>query len=418
MNISILCNGTRGDVQALVYLSNELKSRGSRVTISAGSNFRDLIEESGHYFVPTPVNLQDYFGSDEGKKLLKESSGNLIRFFREMKKIASKFTEETLQAYFNACESSDLIITTTGAVGDVYIARHYKVPLVEVQLQPLIKTGDFSYPLLNIDLKLGFLRKFSFRLIDFMLWQIFKRDIKRWHKSFIGDLISFKSGVFAQRTRDSKLILGGYSPLLVQKPSDWPEKAKITGFYRNSNPEVELSSAVTDFLEKGKPPIYIGFGSMSVNKKEEITSLLSEVLDKTDFRIMCCACWSKIDFPVKSERLLILDEVNHRLLFPLTGGIVHHGGAGTTAEALAAGIPQLILPFSADQPFWADRIYKAGVSVKPVKLKRKNIETIVSRISDFKSKELVSKSKDLSKLILNENGLKMSADLILDVMKN
>ncbi len=179
MNISILCNGTRGDVQALVYLSEELKSRGCRVTISAGSNFRNLVEASGLYFVPTPVNLQDYFGSDEGKKLLKESSGNPIRFFREMKKIASKFTGETLKAYFNACVSSDLIITTTGAVGDVYIARHYKVPLVEVQLQPLIKTGDFSYPLLNIDLKLGVLRKFSFRLIDFMLWQIFKKDIKR-----------------------------------------------------------------------------------------------------------------------------------------------------------------------------------------------------------------------------------------------
>jgi UDP:flavonoid glycosyltransferase YjiC (YdhE family) len=80
------------------------------------------------------------------------------------------------------------------------------------------------------------------------------------------------------------------------------------------------------------------------------------------------------------DDVLAIDTVPHDWLFPRTAAVVHHAGAGTTGAGLRAGVPAVPVPVLADQPFWADRLARLGVSPGAVRLKRLSVERLAQLI--------------------------------------
>ncbi|HET7090157.1 MAG TPA: nucleotide disphospho-sugar-binding domain-containing protein, partial [Anaerolineae bacterium] len=78
--------------------------------------------------------------------------------------------------------------------------------------------------------------------------------------------------------------------------------------------------------------------------------------------------------------MLKIDAVPHEWLFPRMAAIVHHGGAGTTAEAVRAGVPSIVTPFFADQPFWGQRIADLGVGPAPIPQRRLTTQKLAEAI--------------------------------------
>jgi len=124
VNICILTNGTRGDIQPLIYLGQELFKNGYCVTMAASDNFAVLIESAGLIHKTMPVNLQEYLESEEGRLWMKRVSKNPFALIGDLWKMIPRLALSTLDSYWSACQDTDLIITTAGALGDVIIRQY------------------------------------------------------------------------------------------------------------------------------------------------------------------------------------------------------------------------------------------------------------------------------------------------------
>jgi vancomycin aglycone glucosyltransferase len=120
-----------------------------------------------------------------------------------------------------------------------------------------------------------------------------------------------------------------------------------------------LPSDLEAFIESGGPPISAGFGSMPT--AGDMTRRLIGAARAVDRRIIVSRGWADLDLIDDAPDCIAVGDVSHDVLFPRVAAVVHHGGAGTTAAAARAGIPQVITPVFADQFYWASRIVELGV---------------------------------------------------------
>src|SRR5690606_35862025 len=128
--------------------------------------------------------------------------------------------------------------------------------------------------------------------------------------------------------------------------------------------------ALEAFLDAGEPPVYIGFGSMAGRDPEAMTALVVEALALCGRRGLLLTGWGGLHAGAVPESIFVLDAAPHSWLFPRMAAVVHHGGAGTTAEGLRAGVPAVVVPFLFDQPFWGARIEALGVGPAPIPRKQ------------------------------------------------
>jgi UDP:flavonoid glycosyltransferase YjiC (YdhE family) len=128
---------------------------------------------------------------------------------------------------------------------------------------------------------------------------------------------------------------------------------------------LQLPTAVDDdvaaWISAGAPPIYFGFGSMPVRSAADAVAMISAVCAELDERALICSGWTDFGGVAGDDRVKVVRQVNHAAVFPRCRAVVHHGGAGTTAAGLRAGVPSLILWITSDQPIWAAQVKRLKV---------------------------------------------------------
>ncbi len=176
----------------------------------------------------------------------------------------------------------------------------------------------------------------------------------------------------AAALRSGARTLHAYSPALFPKPADWdPERDPLTGAWRLSAEDalaIEGDHGDPGFaawLEDGPPPVYLGFGSMPVFADSALLELAGDLAEALDLRVVLGAGWTNLEGPDCDlpEGVAVAQDCSHEWLFERCCAVVHHGGAGTTHAASASGLPQVVCPVFADQPFWARRVRAAGAGV-------------------------------------------------------
>jgi UDP:flavonoid glycosyltransferase YjiC (YdhE family) len=257
------------------------------------------------------------------------------------------------------------------------------VPHVSTPLQPTLlatrsgaatasapRPGHFSW--LNWLLGKLLLEPFGWRLVG-ELQNRFRRDVL---------------GLPAQTRRQNAqrlaraLVVQGFSEHVVPHPPDWPERVHTTGYWfldegRDWLPPEPLER----FLEAGEPPVYIGFGSMTGHDPERVTRLLLDAVRLSGRRAVLQSGWASLGSGAPlPDAVFLLDAAPHARLFPRMAAVVHHGGAGTTGEGLRAGVPTLIVPHMADQPFWGSRVAALGVGPAPIPRNRLTPERLANAI--------------------------------------
>lgn len=164
-----------------------------------------------------------------------------------------------------------------------------------------------------------------------------------------------------------------------------------------------LSDELKRFLEGGKKPIVITFSSMLLSEPESFMCKLVQALKAADERAVILTGNSGITGN-SGKDCFFTESCPHLSLFQYAKGVVHHGGAGTMAAALKSGIPQQIIPFSVDQPFWADRLYKLGYGLKPLKEKNLSTDDLVNSFKMMNDSVLQMKVKQIGEKINAEKG--------------
>jgi len=112
------------------------------------------------------------------------------------------------------------------------------------------------------------------------------------------------------------------------------------------------------------------------------------------------------------EGMFILDKAPHSWLFPRMAAVIHHGGAGTTAAGLRAGVPAVVIPFSNDQFAWGKRLFELGVASKPIPRKVLTSEKLSIAINDALSKTTKEAAEKMGTQIRSENGLNIAVKII------
>lgn len=169
---------------------------------------------------------------------------------------------------------------------------------------------------------------------------------------------------------------------LAEAPSDSQIKWKQRG-YPFLRQGIELPGEVIDFIKSGSTPIYMGFGSMPSDDSEAFVRLLAKAATNVGRRLILSEGWARLgEMSTSRNRLLVVRNVPHDKLFEHVACVVHHGGAGTTATAARAGVPQLVVPHMTDQFYWGERVFDKSLGPKPIFHSRLSEARLTSALSE------------------------------------
>ncbi len=405
MKIAIVAMGSRGDVQPYVALGVGLKAAGHSVKLVTHENFEPLVTSHGLTFCPMPGNVQEVVESPEIRALLEK--GDFLAINAHTSKLMKTVSIEWAKAGLVACEGADLLI---GGVGDLTrtLAEKFQIPMLEAYLFPYTPTKAFPAVLFPVGLsKLGgIVNWLSHQLMRQIMWQSSRSHNQRMRSK----VLNLPAAPFFGPKNDPKITplptLYGFSPSVIQKPRDW-KNTEVTGnWFLDATPDWTPPEDLVEFLAKGPAPVYIGFGSMGSRNPEETADLVLKAIAKTGQRAILQSGWGGLAAENLPENVLLVKSVPHAWLFPKMAAVVHHGGAGTTAAGLRAGVPSVVIPFFGDQPFWGNRIMKLGVGPAPIPRKQLTADRLAQAIQTMVGDpEMRRRSAELGAKIQAEDGV-------------
>ena len=212
---------------------------------------------------------------------------------------------------------------------------------------------------------------------------------------------------FGDLDRQQQLLLYAYSAAVAPPPPDWGKWIEVTGYWFLDRPtDWRPPPALAAFLDEGPPPVCIGFGSMTNRDPTELARTVARALDLTGQRAVVLTGWGGLPPGELPREIFAIDSVPHDWLFPRVAAVVHHGGAGTTAAGLRAGVPTIIVPFFADQFFWGKRVFDLGVGPRPIPRKRLDADTLATAIwAATTDPDMHGRASALSERIRAEDGV-------------
>ncbi len=363
MHIAVVALDTRGGVQPYTALALGLQRAGHTVRMLAPADAAPGVAARG---------IEAVGLSGPGAEEVRRAGGVAEMSPRARNRLMRARGAETgrsAREALDACADVDLL---TGGVGGmvvgVAVAEKLGRPFVEAHLQPLgPPTAAFPGPLVALPDRLGAPgRRLSHRLtaraVDLMLGAT-----TRHARTAVLGLPARPAP-----PRPGLPVLYGFSPLVVPPPPEWGPERHVTGYWTLPDGETWTPpAALAAFLAAGPPPVAVGFGSMVGRDPAGLAALVVDAARRAGVRVLLLSGWGGLDAAgLAGDDVLALDQAPHDWLFPRCAAVVHHGGAGTTGAALAAGVPAVVVPFGVDQPFWASRVVALGAGPAPVPRRR------------------------------------------------
>ena len=296
------------------------------------------------------------------------------------------------------------------------LAEKLRLPLVQAYYIPMTPTrayASFMLPRLPAWLG-GALNRPSYQLVRQVIWQSF-RSADRLPRQQVLDLPPAPlAGPYRSASTHGCPILYGYSPAVIPPPADWGADVHVTGYwFLDPTPDWSPLPALAAFLEAGPPPVYIGFGSMSSRNPQETADLVVGALARTPQRAIVLSGWSGLYMADLPDTVFMLESVPYDWLFPRVAAVVHHGGAGTTALGLWAGVPSIVIPFLGDQPYWGRRVAEPGVGPAPIPRKRLTAEGLAGAIQRAVSVEAMrQRAAELGARLRAEDGVARAVEVV------
>jgi len=207
-----------------------------------------------------------------------------------------------------------------------------------------------------------------------------------------------------------------WSPEFVPKCKDWPKHVDVVGEFRlvgaakqksPYSPAPELLAFLNSKGGDNNKPLYIGFGSMVIEKPSKLVEIIKSAAKAVNCYVLLQSGWTKYgeDYEMISDEVMVIGAMPHDWLFDQVSGVVHHGGAGTTSAGLSAGNPTFICPFFGDQHFWAEMVHRAGAGPPGCPITELTAEKLTQAFKMMLDEETMEKAKVLGKKMSLEDGV-------------
>jgi sterol 3beta-glucosyltransferase len=363
MRIAILAYGSRGDIQPMVALAAKLRERGHSVVMTANEDLADWASRSGVRVVPTQPNVEAFLKSNEARVFL--AKGRITAFGRRIAALERGANSSLTTACIAAAEGADLVLSTVltayrgAAVGDAMGIEHRPV-----LTQPVRPTGEWASMLSPVpDLRAAALNRLSGKVFHGVWW--------RQNRSNIDEMCDTLGIARYQRRPEVEALpsIELYSPTVTGRPRDWSPHHELVGWcsltraLREQLGEASPPEGLTEWIDAGPAPVFFGFGSMPVLDPARTLRELASVTAARGLRGLIGAGWSDYVGAGVPDHLFIAPAFDHDRVLPRCRAAVHHGGSGTTAAVLRAGLPSVVAHVFADQPYWGWRLEQLGVGV-------------------------------------------------------
>jgi UDP:flavonoid glycosyltransferase YjiC (YdhE family) len=349
-----------------------------------------------------------------GQKWLK-SGKSLAKFVRRM---GDLFTFESLNKGFNdtleACRGTDAILYTVLGAAGYHVAERLKVPSLFLLLQPFSRSRMVP-SLFAPALPLGGLYNWWTNIFaEQLLWQMVRVPINRWRRETLNLAPVPFSGPFDLLFQKQEPYIYGFSQYVVPRAQDWPSWHHITGYwFLESEQDWSPPPDLVRFIAGGTKPICIGFGSMSGQVTRQLTIHAVDAVMMSSQRAVLVGGWAAAHNLELPDSIYTIESIPHNWLFPRMAAVVHHGGAGTTAAGLLAGVPSIIIPFFGDQHYWGQRVINLRVGPKPISRSVLTAKRLADAISQaITDQAMQNRATALSEKIQAENGVAEAVDLI------
>jgi sterol 3beta-glucosyltransferase len=221
---------------------------------------------------------------------------------------------------------------------------------------------------------------------------------------------------YRRALRTTPTILG-VSPLVVPTPRDWPSWLTTTGYWSlPASSDWVPQQRLVEFMAQGEQPVYVGFGSMSTRDSAATLASILEALRLSGRRGVIHSGGADLadaqTRDARDSRMLVVDDVPHDWLFPQVAAVVHHGGAGTTAAALRAGVPAGVVSHIGDQPYWGRRIHELGVGATPIPRHHFGAARLDQMLAELAAPCLAVKAAQLGEQLRAERGIERAVAFI------
>ncbi len=361
MKFVLASYGTRGDVEPCAALGRELLRRGHEVRMAVPPDLVGFVESAGLAAVAYGPDTQAWLEVVRNwwTCLFRNfwRIQDLIRLWRESWEPVTQCLGEMITTLTSLADGADLLFT--GRVFEdvtANVAEYYDIPLATLHHFPVRANGQLL-PFLPAPLG-----RSAMTMSDWLSWRMDKK-VEDALRRELG--LPKATGPSPRRIAErGSLEIQAYDevcfPGLAAEWAKWNGQRPFVGTLTMELP-TDADDEVASWIAAGTPPIYFGFGSMAVESAADTLAVISAACAQLGERALVCSGWSDFSHVPHFDHVKVVGAVNHATIFPACRAVVHHGGAGTTAAGLRAGVPTLILWTLNDQPIWAARVKRLEV---------------------------------------------------------
>jgi UDP:flavonoid glycosyltransferase YjiC (YdhE family) len=421
MKITIVTVGTRGDVEPFVALGQGLQRAGHTVKIATHAMFESFVTQNGLQFALISGNVQEAINSAEARQAL-EKSKTTFAFLNQVRRKAAPLVLDAVKEISAACKDAEHLMCTPLTLHiTFFLAKEFSIPLSVGCVSPAGPTRYFHNVVTPPPATWlpGFAKKVynvaTHVIIGKLVWMGQRPLLSSAWKEVFGHTLPLTEPLAPAFRKSPPLMLYAYSKYILPKPADWAPVQHVTGYWfwnsqQNWKPQPELEKFISD----GSKPVYIGFGSMNSNQYKDglVKKLIQDTLGQTGQRAVVLNAGLGLVQQDLPSSIFATDAVPFEYLFPKMAAVVHHGGAGTTAAGLRAGVPSVITPLIYDQRFWAWCVENAGAGTKPINWTELNANNLSAAINTaLTNKDIINKAWDIGNKIRSENGVEEAVKL-------
>jgi UDP:flavonoid glycosyltransferase YjiC (YdhE family) len=404
MKFVLACCGMRGDIEPFAAVGRELLSRGHDVHMAVPPNLVGFAESVGLPAVgygldwSVVMEVANNFWSVVFRNFWRPQ--DVVRFVRETWELGARCWGEMSTTLTSLADGADLVFTGQSFEPvAANVAEYHDIPLATLHYVP-IRVNAQLLPFLPAPLA-----RSAITLNDW-LFRCLTKKIEDAQRRELG--LPKATGPFPRRiTERGSLEIQGYDevcfPGLAAEWAKWNGQRPFVGPL-TMELQTDADDEVASWIAAGTPPIYFGFGSISVESPADTLAMIGAACAQLGERALVCSgaipsvTTGGTDFShvPDFDHVKVVGAINFATTFPACRAVVHHGGSGTTAAGLRAGVPTLILQqLAGDQPFWAAMVKRLKVGTAR-RFSTTTRESLVADLRTILAPQYVTRAREVA----------------------
>jgi len=383
MKFLLAFSGTRGDAEIGVAVGRELMRRGHDVSMAVSPDLVCFAESAGLKAVAYGQHSQTIQARDFGIHVYQNfpdalwSAKDLRRAWREYREFVSQYWVNTTATLTSLAEGCDLLVT--GLLfedGAANVAEFHGVPLATFHYSPVRPNGRM---ITRLPAPLG---RAALTALEWLARAVFGK-FENEQRRELG--LPKVSGPATRRIADrGALEIQAYEEVCFPGlAAEWAKRSRQRPFVGTITLELatDADEDVESWIAAGTKPICFAFGSMSVESAVNLIAMISSACAQLGERALICSGSTDFSGLPHHDHVKVVGLVKYATVFPACRAVVHHGGSGTVAAVLRAGVPQLILWSAPDRQMWGAVIKRLAVGTA----KRFSSITTESLVADLRA---------------------------------